>query len=119
MKAYSPEHKKRENIVSGEEKYIYVLQQIRTGFPLRVCTKLLFHRLQLQNLFHDIWNGFPEGSTLGQQYNVREKPNVILYTSSINRDDRPPNNSKQITVQYIIRQVVIIYDKNVIDPGRA
>ena len=59
--------------------------------------------------------GFPKVVTLGQQYSVREKPTVILYTY-INRHARPPNNSKQVTVQYIIKKVVIIYDKNAIEP---
>ena len=37
IRAYSLEHKKRYNIVIiGEDKYIYVLQQVRTDFPLRV-----------------------------------------------------------------------------------
>ena len=62
IKAYSLEHKERYNIVIGEEKCIYVLQQVRRDFllchliqymfvfPTR-CLKLLFGRLQRQNLF--------------------------------------------------------------------
>ena len=30
------EHKERYNIVIGEEDYIYVLQQVRRDFPLRL-----------------------------------------------------------------------------------
>ena len=48
-RAYSLEHKKFYNIVIGKEKYIYVSQQVRRDFLLRV--KLLFHRLQIHNLF--------------------------------------------------------------------
>ena len=44
-----------------------------------------------------------------------KKSTVILYTY-INRYARPPNNSKQLTVQYIVKQLVITYDKNVIQP---
>ena len=36
IKAYSLEHKKRYNIVICEEKYIYVLREVRRDFPLRV-----------------------------------------------------------------------------------
>ena len=36
IRVYGLEHKKRRNIVIGEEKYIYVLQQVRKDFPLRV-----------------------------------------------------------------------------------
>ena len=41
-------------------------------------------------------NGFPAGTniTLGQQYNVGEKPTVILYTY-INRHAEPPNITEQ------------------------
>ena len=38
-------------------------------------------------------NGFPDGSNLGQQYNVGEKPTVILYTY-INHHAEPPNITK-------------------------
>ena len=43
--------------------------------------------------------------TLGQQYNVGEKPAVILYTY-INRDTEPPNKNN----------VVITYDNNAVEP---
>ena len=39
----------------------------------------------------------------------------MLYTY-MNHHARPRNKSKQITAQYIIEQVVIMYDKNVIEP---
>ena len=40
-------------------------------------------------------NGFPDGRNLGgQQYNVAEKPTVILYTSYIHRHAEPPNITK-------------------------
>ena len=60
--------------------------------------------------------GSPEVVTLGQHYNVRKKPTVILYTY-IDRHARPSNNSKKNTVpQYITKQVIIIYDKKAIEP---
>ena len=41
-RAYSLEHKKRYNIVTGEEKYIiYVLHQVRTDFPLLYVYKIV------------------------------------------------------------------------------
>ena len=56
-------------------------------------------------------NGF---STLGQQYNVGEKPTAILYTY-INRHADPPSVTNQKTIQYIVKRVVITYDKKAID----
>ena len=53
--------------------------------------------------------------TLSQQYNVGEKPTVILYTY-INRRAEPPSITKQKTMQYIVKRVVIIYDKRAIEP---
>ena len=38
-------------------------------------------RLQIQNLFHGIWTGSPMVITLGQQYNIREKPIVVFIPS--------------------------------------
>ena len=38
------------------------------------------HRLQIQNLFMAFKTGSPKVVTLGQQYNIGEKPIVILYT---------------------------------------
>ena len=49
--------------------------------------------------------------TLGQQYNVGEKPTVILYTY-INRHAEPPNIAKHKTLQYI----VTIYNNSPIEP---
>ena len=43
--------------------------------------------------------------TLGQQYNVGEKPTVVLYTY-INRHAEPPNIPK--TLQYIVKKVVLM-----------
>ena len=37
----------------------------------------------------------------------------------VNRQARPPNNSKQKTIRYIIKEVVIIYDKNDIEPYKS
>ena len=48
--------------------------------------------------------------TLGQQYNVGEKPTVILYTY-INRHAEPPN-----IIKYIVKRVVITYDTSAIKP---
>ena len=43
-------------------------------------------------------NGFPDGSNLaGQQYNVGDKPTVILYTY-INRHADPPNITKHTVI---------------------
>ena len=39
-------------------------------------------------------NGFPDGSNFGQQYNVGEKPTVILYTH-INRHGGTPNKKQK------------------------
>ena len=49
--------------------------------------------------------------TLGQQYNVGEKPTVILYTHIINRHAGTSDKNKTETMQYIIKHgtVVIIY----------
>ena len=47
--------------------------------------------------------------TLGQQYNVGEKPTVILYTY-INRHAEPLTITKPKTLSYIVNRVVIIYD---------
>ena len=40
--------------------------------------------------------------TSGQQYNVGEKPSVILNTYYINRYVEPPNITKQTTLYYIL-----------------
>ena len=45
--------------------------------------------------------------TLGQQYNVGEKPTSILYTY-INRHAEPPSITKQKTLSYIGSRLVII-----------
>ena len=49
--------------------------------------------------------------TLGQHYNVGEKPAVILYTH-INRHAEQP----RITKQYIVESVAIRYDNSAIEP---
>ena len=53
--------------------------------------------------------------TFGQQYNVGERPTVILYIY-INRHARPPDTTEtkdnNTTVDYITKKVVIIYDNN-------
>ena len=49
--------------------------------------------------------------TLGQQYNIREKPTVILYTTYINRHGGTPEKQRR-QKKYIIKHgtvVVIIY----------
>ena len=56
--------------------------------------------------------------TIGQQCNVGENPTIILY-SYINRHAEPPNITKQKTLEYIAKRVlliVIIYDNSVIEP---
>ena len=52
--------------------------------------------------------------TLGQQYMVGKKPTVILCTF-INRHAEPPSITKQKTLQYIVKRVVIIYDNRAIE----
>ena len=48
--------------------------------PVNVKTFRWDHnRLQIQNLFMTFKTGSPMQITLGQQYNVGEKPTVILY----------------------------------------
>ena len=53
--------------------------------------------------------------TLGQQYHVGEKLTVILYTY-INSHAEPPSITKQKTMQYTVKRVVIIYDNSAIEP---
>ena len=45
--------------------------------------------------------------TLDQQYDVGEKPAVILHTY-INRHAEPPSITKQKALKYIVKGVVII-----------
>ena len=40
-------------------------------------------------------NGFPYGSNIGQQYNTREKPTVLLYTYIINRHAGTPEKQQK------------------------
>ena len=47
--------------------------------------------------------------TMGQQYNIEEKPTIIIYTY-INCHAGPPDKTKQK------RGVVIIYDSSTIEP---
>ena len=55
--------------------------------------------------------------TLDQQYNVEEKPTAILYTY-INRHAEPPIITKQKTLYYIVKRVLIVitYDNSFIEP---
>ena len=48
--------------------------------------------------------------SLGQQYNVGEKPTLILLYTNINRHAEPPNITKQKTLLYIVKRVAIMYD---------
>ena len=51
-------------------------------------------RLHIQNLFMAFETSSPMVVTLGQQYNVGEKPTVILYTYTyINRHAGTPDNN--------------------------
>ena len=50
--------------------------------------------------------------TLDQQYNVGEKPTVILYTY-INHHAEPPNIIKHTTPQYIVKRIVLKYDDSI------
>ena len=64
---------------------------------------------------HGISPGSPMVVTLGQQYNVGEKPTVILYTY-INHHAEPPNIIKQNTLFYIVKRVVVLkYDNSAIE----
>ena len=67
--AYSLEHKKRYNIVIGEEKYIYVLQQVRRDFPLHVKNCCFIGCKDKASSRH--LNGFPDGSNLGSTVKCR------------------------------------------------
>ena len=57
--------------------------------------------------------GSPTVVNLDQQYNVEERPSVILYTY-INCHARPSDTTKtkdyMSCIQYITKKVVIIYD---------
>ena len=55
--------------------------------------------------------------TLGQQYNVGEKPTVMLYTSCIIRHAGTPdkNKTKTVVVHTVIKKVIIIYINCTID----
>ena len=56
--------------------------------------------------------------TLGQQYNVEEKPAVTLYTYT-NRHAEPPNITHYHSNTYlVVTRVVIIYDNSAIAPYR-
>ena len=59
--------------------------------------------------YKDKATGSPIVVTLGQEYNVGEKPTFILYTS-INRHAEPPNR------RHYSKRVVVIYDKSAIEP---
>ena len=54
------------------------------------------HRLQIRNLFMAFKRVPPVVVTLGQQYNIGEKPTVILYTY-INRHARTPEKQHKKT----------------------
>ena len=53
--------------------------------------------------------------TMGQQYNIGEKPTVIMYTY-INRHVEPPNITSQKSLYNIFKRVVITYDNRAIEP---
>ena len=53
--------------------------------------------------------------TLGQHYNVEEKPTVVLYTY-INRHARTLNKRKEKQCRASLIRVVIIYDDSAIEP---
>ena len=44
--------------------------------------------------------------TLGQQYNIGEKPTVILYTSNINRHAASPDKDKTKCKYYVISTII-------------
>ena len=54
--------------------------------------------------------------TLGQQYNVGEKPTVILYTYYINLHARTPYKKQKQCCSTSLNRVVIIYDNSAIEP---
>ena len=49
------------------------------------------------------------------QYDVGEKPTVILYTYDINRHAESPNMIKYKTLQYIVKRIVLKYDHSAIE----
>ena len=49
--------------------------------------------------------------TLGQQYNVGEKPTVIRYTY-INHHAEPPNIIKHKTLWYIVKRIIVLKNDN-------
>ena len=53
--------------------------------------------------------------TWGQQYHVGEKPTVILYTY-IYSHAKPPCITKQKTMQYMVKRIVVIYGNSAIEP---
>ena len=57
------------------------------------------------SILHGIEPGSPMVVTLGLQYNVGEKPTVILYTY-IYHHAEPPN----IIILYIVKRIVLKYD---------
>ena len=60
--------------------------------------------------------GSPMEVTLGQQYNVGERPTVILYAYTSIAIPGHQTQQKQKTIQYVIKKVVIVYDNNAIEP---
>ena len=59
--------------------------------------------------------GSPMVVTSGQQYNVGERPTVILHTY-INSHAGSLNTTKRKDIQYTIKKLVIIYNNNSIEP---
>ena len=53
--------------------------------------------------------------TLGRQYNVGEKPTVILYIY-IKHHAEPTNITKYKTLEYIVKMIVLIYENSAIEP---
>ena len=61
--------------------------------------------------------GSPMVVTLGQQYNVGERPTVILYTYINRYTKQPPKATKtEDKTVHNFTKVIIIYDNNAISP---
>ena len=91
---------------------IYFLRFTISPYALSTsCIKLLFHRLKIR-LLRGILMGSPMVLivTLGQKYNVDERPTVVLYTYYIRLITMQSHQTqeKQKTMEYIIKKVVII-----------
>ena len=64
------------------------------------------------NLFM-VSNGFPNVTTSGQQYNIGDKPSVILYTTYINLHAGTQKPQSFLSVEEFRTTVVVIWSNRV------